>query len=165
MEEILDVINEKNEVLRQAPRKEVEEKGLLYRSAQIFVYYNNKIIIEKRSMNKSKRPGYYSNVGETVKAGEKVEAAAVRGVKEETGLDVQNIKKIGEEIILDRTYKDSFLMTLYVCEGKGEIKIQKEEVENILLLSIKEIENLIESGEKVSPALIKSLEFLKRWKK
>ena len=34
-EEILDLINEKNEVIGQKPRKEVERSGLLYRAAEV----------------------------------------------------------------------------------------------------------------------------------
>src|SRR3989344_6227930 len=87
VEEIIDVIDENDNVLGQKPRSEVEKKGLLYRASEILVFVDGKLLIEKRSASKSKRPSHYSVVAETVKAGETYAEAAVRGVKEETGLD------------------------------------------------------------------------------
>ena len=70
MEEILDVVDEKDNVLGQKPRSEVEQKGLLYRSTEIIVLVDGKLLVEKRAATKSKRPSHYSLVGETMKARE-----------------------------------------------------------------------------------------------
>ena len=163
--EILDLINEKNEVLGQVSRQEVREKGLLYRSAQIVVFYNGKIVLEIRSKNKSKRPLHLSDVGETVQAGETFEEAAVRGVKEEIGLDAENLKEIGEEIINDGESNDNFLARYFICEGKGEIKIQEEELESVELVEEEKLSEFVASHEKVSPSLLVAIKFLKENKK
>jgi len=162
MAEMLDLINEKNEVIGQAPRKTIEKEGLLYRASEIFVFIDGKIVIEKRNKNKAKRPGYYSSVGETVQAGETFKESAVRGVKEELGLDAENLREIGETIIHDELYNDHHLMRVFVCEGKGEIKIQEEEVESAQLMDFKEVEALIKSGKKVTLNLVEGFEMIKR---
>ena len=159
--EMLDLINEKNQVIGKASRKKVEEKGLLYRASEVFVLVNKKILIEKRNKNKTKRPSYYSIVGETVQAGETFEEAAIRGVKEETGLTAENLNEIGNAIIHDELYNDHHLMRVFVCEGKGEIKIQGEEVENIQLMTNQEIEELLKSGKKVTLNLVEGFNMYK----
>ncbi|MBI4210835.1 MAG: NUDIX domain-containing protein [Candidatus Diapherotrites archaeon] len=161
MEEILDVINEKNEVIRQAPRSEVEAKGLLYRTAEIIVFMEGKIAIQKRAANKTKRPSHYSIVGETVKAGETFEEAAVRGVREELGLEARNLRKIGDKIVHDELYTDNMLMRLFTCEGEGRMEIDEGEVKEVKMLSVEEVQGLIASGVKVTPCLVEGLRMYK----
>ncbi len=164
MDEILDLVDENSNVVGQKPRSELEAKGLRYRVAEIIALVDGKILIEKRASTKSKRSGHYSVVGETVKAGESYEHAAVRGVKEETGLEAKGLKQIGKTIINDKTEKDFYIMGVFICEGKGKIKMQKEEVDEIKLLSPKEVEKLISSGEKVTPALVECMKLYKAYK-
>ena len=164
MEEILDVVDEKDNVLGQKPRSEVEQKGLLYRSTEIIVLVNGKLLVEKRAATKSKRPSHYSLVGETVKAGETYEEAARRGVKEETGLGAEWLKSIGKTIIRDKKENDFYIMGIFTCEGKGKIKMQKEEVDEIKLLTEKEVEMLRNSGEKGIEAHVECLKLYKAYK-
>ncbi len=157
-EEILDLINEKNEAIGTAPRKEVERKGLLYRSSEIFVIAGGKIAVQLRSKNKTKRPEYYGIVGETVKSGETFEHAAARGVNEELGLEAVNLRQIGKRIVHDKKYNDNFLMNVFICTGRGEMKIDKAEVEEVVLMDENEVGTLIKSGKKVTPSLIEGFE-------
>lgn len=159
--EMLDLVNEQDKVIGQAPRKEVEEKGALYRVSGMFVFIGGKVLIEKRSENKKIRPGNYSIIEETLKSGETYEAAALRGTKEETGLEVNNLKEIGRKIIRDAEYNDNFIIRVFMSYGEGEIKMQKEEVEEIKLLNKNQLKELINSTENKSPALTESIEFLK----
>mgnify|MGYP001577062615 CR=1 FL=1 len=124
-EEMLDLINKKDEVIGKAPRSEVKHKRLLYRCAGIYVKMNGKTVVEKRSVKKEIRPGNWSLVEETVKSGETFEQAAMRGVKEELGLVAKNLKFIGKKIIRDSRYPDEFLLGVFSCEAKGKMKLQK----------------------------------------
>jgi len=160
----LDVVDGNDNVLGQKLRSEVEAKGLRYRAAEIIVFVDGKILIEKRASTKPKRPGHYSVVGETVKARESYEHAAVRGVNEETGLDAKWLKQIGKTMIRDKNANDFYIMTAFICEGKGKIKVQKEEVDEVKLLSEKEVEKLINSGEKVTQALVECMKLYKAYK-
>ncbi|MCR4335627.1 MAG: NUDIX domain-containing protein [archaeon] len=162
MEEILDLINEKNEVIGKASRKEIEEKGLLYRCSGIYVQIGKKIVIEQRSHNKKIRPLNFSIVEETVKTGETFEEAAVRGVKEELGLDVQDLKELGVIHIQDKEYNDNFLLNFFLAKGIGKLLFDSEEVENIELKSIEEVEQLFSSGKKISPGFLESFKHFKK---
>ena len=164
LEEILDIVDENDNVLGQKLRSEVEAKGLRYRAAEIIVLVDGKILIEKRAATKAKRPSHYSVVGETVKAVESYGHAAVRGVKEETNLAAMNPEQIGKTIINDKKEKDFYIMQVFVCEGKGKIKMQKEEVDEIKLLSLQEIEKLMNSGAKVTQALVECMKLYKQYK-
>ena len=150
--EILDLVNEKDEIIGTASREEVEEKGLLHRVSYVYVHYNGKIIVEKRSSAKSTRPKHYSVVGETVKSEESFEESALRGVEEEVGLEAIDLKKIGKILSLDEEENDNKIVELFVCKGKGEIKKQDEEVEEVKLMSKEEIEEFLKTEEKISPA-------------
>ncbi|HZX20150.1 MAG TPA: NUDIX domain-containing protein [archaeon] len=152
--EILDVVNEKDEVLRQAERSEVYAKGLLHRVSYIYVKYKGKIIVEKRTMQKKTNPGHYSIVAETVQSKETFEEAAIRGVQEEVGLKAEKLKFLGKLISFDPKYKDNKVCGIFTCEGKGKIKKQDEEVEEIKLMDLEEIEKFQKSEEKIAPAFI-----------
>jgi len=161
MVEILDLINEKDEVIGQASRKEIEEKGLLYRCAGIYVKIGEKIVIQQRSHNKKIRPLNFSIVEETVKTGETFEEAAIRGVKEELGLEVQELKEIGIIHIQDKEYNDNFLLKIFSAKGIGKLVSDLIEVENTNLKSIDEIEKLISSEKKISPGFLESFKQFK----
>lgn len=158
--EILDIVNEQDEVIGKADRKKVEEKGLLYRTAEIYVFIDGKILIQKRGPKKTKRPLHYSVVGETVKSGETYEEAAVRGVKEETNLEAKNLKELGKMIVFDKKYNDNFIMKVFRCNGAGKIKLQESEVKEAKTMGKKELEAIIK-GKKATPALIASYSMFK----
>ena len=161
MVEILDLINEKNEVIGQASRKEVEEKGLLYRCAGIYVKIGEKFVIQQRSHNKKVRPLNYSIVEETVKTGENFEEAAIRGVKEELGLEIQDLRELGVIHIQDKEYNDNFLLKIFSVKGIGKLVFDSIEVEDTELKNIKEIEELISSEKKISPGFLESFKKFK----
>lgn len=160
-DEIVDLINEKDEIIGRAKRSEVKRKRMLYRCAGIYVKMNGKIVIEKRAARKELRPGSWSIVEETVKSGETFKQAAVRGVKEELGLDVKNLKFVGKKIIVDPRYPDTFLLCVFSCEGKGKIRLQESEVEKVKLMAIKQAERMLGKEEMVSPGLGQTFEMYK----
>ncbi len=160
-EEILDLVNDKDEVIGTAPRKEVNEKGLLYRCAGIYVFSNNKIVLQKRSPKKRIRPSNWAIVEETVKSGETYEQAAKRGVKEELGAEPKNLKFIGKKIINDTEYPDYFIMSFYTCTISQKIAIDQEEVADTKLFTVSELKNFVKNNTKIVPSLKESIELIK----
>jgi len=158
--EMLDLINEKDKVIGKATRKEVNEKGLLYRCSGIYVLKNGLFLIQKRSANKKIRPGNWSIVEETVKSGETYEEAALRGVKEELGVKASNLKFIGKKIINDTEYPDYFSMAVFICEIKETPKIDKKEVELVKMITKKDLIAMTNSEKKITPTLMETLSFL-----
>ncbi len=88
--------------------------------------------------------GYWALPGGRVDPGETVEQSVVREVKEETGLDVEIVRKIGEyhEIgVQDEMEYDYYPSCFLVKTISGRIKRQQEEIEEIE--KIEEIEEIV----------------------
>lgn len=88
MEELLDIVNERNEVIRQAPRSEVIRKRQLHRSAHVFVFDQaGKLFVHKRTADKEEYPGLWDgSAAGHLSAGEDSRTCIIREAKEELGL-------------------------------------------------------------------------------
>jgi 8-oxo-dGTP diphosphatase len=103
--------------------------------AVIIEFPNNKILLVKRGTVVFK--GYWSLPGGRVDAGETVEQTVVREVKEETGLNVRMVRKIGEyheSGVQDGIEYDYYPACFLVKPAGGEIKRQEKEIEEIKLV-------------------------------
>jgi 8-oxo-dGTP diphosphatase len=100
----------------------------------------DKILLIKRHTVPFK--GYWALPGGRVDAGETVEQAIIREVKEETGLDVAITRKIGEyheQGFQDEVEYDYYPTCFLVKIVGGEIKKQESEIEDITLFSLDEV--------------------------
>ena len=81
------------------------------------------------------KPNHWDFPGGHVKEGETYEEAAIRETKEETNLDIKNVKKIGE----DGGHMQVFF---YVTRDySGEVVLDKEENQEFKWIKPKEINN------------------------
>jgi 8-oxo-dGTP diphosphatase len=106
----------------------------------IIPFPQNKILLIKRRTVPFS--GYWALPGGRVDSGETVEQTIVREVKEETGLDVAVMRKIGEyheQGVQDGVEYDYYPACFLVKTVGGEIKKQESEIEEIKLLSLNEI--------------------------
>lgn len=89
-DEYFDVVNERDEPLRRATRREVHAHQLWHRAVHILVFdAAGRIFLQKRSMKKDMSPGLWdSSCAGHVDAGEDYDTAAVRELREELGLTV-----------------------------------------------------------------------------
>ncbi|MFI6643322.1 NUDIX hydrolase [Streptomyces sp. NPDC050504] len=87
-DEILDVVDENDRVVRQAPRGEVYAKGLRHRSAFVLVRdAEGRFFVHRRTATKLVFPSLYDMfVGGVVGAGESYDDAALREAEEELGV-------------------------------------------------------------------------------
>ena len=86
--------------------------------------------------------GYWALPGGRMDPGETVEQTIVREVKEETGLDVTVIRKIGEYVekgVKDDVEYEYYPTCFLVKTVGGEIKRQESEIQEIQLFSLKEL--------------------------
>ena len=92
-EEIFDVVNERDEVVGQAPRGEVHRRKLWHRAVHVLVFNaRGEIFLQKRSMLKDTAAGLWdSSSSGHVDSGEDYDACAVRELREEIGLDLEKI--------------------------------------------------------------------------
>ena len=87
-EEWFDVVNERDEVIRRATRREVHSTGLWHRAVHVLVFDPaGRVFLQKRSMLKDLSPGLWdSSCSGHLDAGEDYDAAAVRELAEEIGI-------------------------------------------------------------------------------
>ena len=171
-EEIIYVVNEKDEFIRKATREEVIEKGLLHRVARVILTNKEgKILVHKRSINKLLYPGYWDiGIAETVVEGDSYESTAMRGLLEELGIiGISNIQMMHS--FLFKTHynfpQNNVLCKAYKLIYNGKISFKDGEVEEANFLALEEIKDLIENS-KFSPGgktiFEKYLKTIGRWK-
>lgn len=145
-EEYQDLIDEKDNIIGKAPRKEIVKKGLLHRAVAVVVLNSKEeLYMQKRSQNKILFPGRWGiGAGGGVDLGESYEGAAKRELEEELG-----ISDVDLEYLFDFSYRSERLNNIckiYKCVYAGKIKIQKYEIEEGGFKTIKEIKQMIKEG-------------------
>jgi 8-oxo-dGTP diphosphatase len=109
-------------------------------AAAIIEYPDGKILLIKRGSRVFR--GYWALPGGRVEPKETVEQAVVREVKEETGLDVEILEKIGEyhEKGINGGIEYDYYPTCFLVKPKTDKIIrQEEEIEKIKLFDVKDI--------------------------
>ena len=109
-------------------------------TAAIVEFSDKRILLVKRHTVPFK--GYWALPGGRVEAGETVEQTVIREVKEETGLDVEIIEKIGE--YREKGFKDGVEYDyspacFLVRPVAGEMRRQESEIEEINPVHVEEI--------------------------
>ena len=149
MEEKFDVLNELGEFTGEiATREECHKKGLWHRAVYAFIIDDKgNVLLQKRSNNKKLWPNMWDvTVGGHVDAGEFGRQALIREVKEELGIDIKEneIKYLVGSIstnvkgnIINNHFNECYIITKQV--DIKDIKLQKEEVEEIRWFSKQEI--------------------------
>ncbi|HTI98179.1 MAG TPA: NUDIX domain-containing protein [Dongiaceae bacterium] len=129
-DEIFDVVNERDEVIGQAPRQEVHARGLWHRAVHVLVFNaRGEIFLQKRSMLKDTAKGKWdSSSSGHVDSGEEYDATAVRELHEEIGLVVpappQRLFKV------DASAETGWeFCWVYRCESEGPFTLHPEEIE------------------------------------
>lgn len=138
-DEIVVIVDEHNNVVGVAPRREMRAKRLPHRSTYILVFNSQgQLYVQKRTMTKDVFPGYYDPAaGGVVLAGETYEAGAKRELAEELG-----IHDVPLSYLFTFYFADAHTCVwggAFTCVYDGEVVLQPEEVE---------------SGEFVAPAEI-----------
>ena len=92
-DELFDVVDNRDQVVRQAPRREVHAQGWRHRAVHVLVFNRaGEVFLQKRSMSKDMSPGLWdSSCSGHLDAGEDYDAAAWRELQEEIGLLVEPV--------------------------------------------------------------------------
>jgi len=129
-EERFDVVNERDEVIGQQPRREVHRLGLMHRAVHVLVFNAaGQVFLQKRSMKKDRQPGLWdSSTSGHVDGGEDYDACAVRELDEEIGLRLdttpQRLFKLAACAETDQEH-----VWVYRCEAEGPFRLHPEEIE------------------------------------
>lgn len=155
MDELLDLVNEKDEVIGMIERSEAHRNlKIIHREIAVLVVdNNNRLLLQQRSLSKTARPGYWevSSSGH-VAVNESPEKTAHRETEEELGFDLP-LRFYKKELI--NSQSESRFMYFYYGEYKKEkVVVQKEEVEEVRFFSRDEFIELIET-RKIGPISVK----------
>lgn len=147
-DELLDIVNDEDIVTGQEMRSTVHQLGLQHRGVHVFLFTpDGKMLAQKRSADRAASPSMLDcSVSEHVKAGESYLEAAVRGAKEEMGVDGIEIKPL-VRFRMNYGVNDNEISTLY--EGIVDpIKVNFDpvEIEEINYYSTDELQEMIKAG-------------------
>lgn len=159
--QLLIVTDKKGTRIGTATRHECHKgKGKTHLAFMAFIFKNKKIVLAKRSAEKSLWSGYWdASVVSHVLANEKVEEAAYRRGKEELGVKV-NFKELGAFYYFAKHGDSAENEYCHVLIGKysGEISPNSVEIEETREISPEELKKAIKDNPKnFTPWLITAL--------
>ena len=143
----VDVVDENDNVTGRATYEEANEKKLIFRAANVFVFNSEgKIFVHKRNRNLPTFPGLWDvKVGGIVDSGESYEEAAIRELKEEAGIEDVKLEPLFLFKNRRGTHKDNRMV--YRCVYDGPLKLQKEEIEEGGFVELEEAKKLMDDGK------------------
>lgn len=143
-EEILEIVNEKGEVLGLAPRSDIHgNPSLIHRVVHVLVFNTQgEILLQKRSMKKDVAPGRWdTSVGGHVEPGESLAQAARREMEEELGISAE--PDYIYSYIHSNPYETELVYT-FRCVHDGDISFNAEEIDEVRPWAIEEILRTLE---------------------
>ena len=138
-DEIVAIVDELNNVVGAATRREMRAKRLPHRSTYILVFNSQgQLYVQKRTLTKDLFPGYYDPAaGGVVLAGESYEECARRELEEEMG-----IRDVPLNWLFNFYFSDNHTRVwggLYSCVYDGNVVLQPEEIESGEFLRVSDI--------------------------
>lgn len=146
-EELLEIVNEKGEVIGILPRSKIHgNPSLIHRVVHVLVFNKKgELLLQKRSMNKDVAPGKWdTSVGGHVNPGEDLLEAAYREMKEELGITICEPSFL-YTYIHSNPYEGELVHT-YSCIYDGEISLNRDEIDEVRFWSLEEISRDIGKG-------------------
>ena len=142
------VVDEDDNVIGAASREECHSNAkLIHRSVYIFlVNSRGEILIQRRSVNKDLYPGFYTaSATGHVNYGEDYDIAAKRELREELGVDapLRRLCKVKSFSDVERE-----ISMIYVCRYDGPIRFDRNEIDEVVFMSIDNIERSLKTGDK-----------------
>jgi isopentenyl-diphosphate delta-isomerase type 1 len=148
-EEYLDIVDEDNRVIGQEKRRIVHASGLWHRGVHVFLFApGRRLLVQRRSHAQDTFPNALDcSVSEHLRAGESYREGAVRGLREELGVERVHLHRL---LRLKMNYGpgDNMINELYegACEGQA-LTIDRHEIEQIAYHTLPELEAMMASGQ------------------
>jgi len=146
-DELFDVVNEHDIVISQEMRSVVHQRGLWHRGVHVLLFTNDgKLLVQQRSKDRVQSPSALDcSVSEHVKAGEDYYSAAVRGLKEEIGVEGINLELL---IKFKMNYgpNDNEVSEIYRgVVNPVTVRFDQVEIERIEYFSLDKLQKLLEN--------------------
>ena len=140
--ELFDVVDDNDRVITQETRSTVHRERLFHRAVHVFIFnQKSELFLQKRSITKDTAPGkWVSSCSGHVDSGETYDAATVRELSEELGLDLAETPK--------RLFKTSpckqtgyEFVWLYEYRHEGPFKLDPLEISEGMWMDTNHMEN------------------------
>lgn len=118
--DMLDIVNEKDQIIGQAPRREIHgDPSRIHRVAHVLVFNpRGELFLQKRSFLKDVQPGKWdTSVGGHLEPGEEYLAGALREMEEELGIRAVAVNFL-YKYLHRNDYETEFVSTFPVS-GRG----------------------------------------------
>lgn len=148
-DERLDIVNEHNELIGQALRSTVHQTGALHRGVHIFLFTTEgRLLVQQRSRAQDTFPGALDcSVSEHLRVAESYLDAALRGLKEELGIDPLHLTRL-VYFRMDYGPGDKMINELYQGIIRPQtVTINHDEIEHIRYYTLSDMIKLLEFGE------------------
>lgn len=158
MDELIDIVDNKGiPTGKSALKSEIHAKGYYHNTAHVWFFTRDRhILLAQRAASKAIYPLLWDvSVAGHVDAGETIETAAIREIKEEINLDISTPELIKIGVFecfqsYSNGIKDNEFHHTYICElktGLTKLTPQKHEVETLKLVSFNNFESLLENSD------------------
>ena len=148
MEELFDIVDDEDQVIGLETRSTAHRIGLQHRGAHVFLFTpDGKLLVQKRSADRAASPSALDcSVSEHVKAGESYLEAAIRGMKEEMGVEGIDISPL-VRFRMNYGVNDNEISVLYKgTVDPAKVRFDPIEIEEINYHSLDELQEMINSG-------------------
>lgn len=147
-DEILDLVNEKDEVIGKIWKSEAhKDPSKIHREVAIAVFNKNgDVLLQQRSFNKEHHPGRWAITAGHVGRGEDPQDAAKRELFEELGWKY-SIKFLSKMFAQDNKESRFFWIFYIVVEEKLKADFDKNEIENIKWVDFRKIREFAKDNE------------------
>lgn len=146
-DEILEVVDEKGNVLKLANRSEIHsDPSLIHRVVHVLVFdKKGRLLLQKRSRNKDVAPGKWdTSVGGHVNPGENIMEAAKREMKEELGISDCKLEHLYAYQFSNHI--ESELVSTFSCIYTGKFSFNKAEIDEIAFWDLESIRKNLGKG-------------------
>jgi isopentenyldiphosphate isomerase len=158
MDEFIDIVTIEGEPTgKSALKSEIHSKGYYHNTAHVWFYTkDSEILLQQRAASKIICPLLWDvSVAGHIDAGETLKSGALREIKEEIGLDINegDLFKIGmfecfqsyENGIVDNEFHHTFICELEV--GLSALIPQKSEVEALKLVTLEDFKSKLDNSD------------------
>ncbi len=177
---LLNIVDENDNVIGEATRREIHEKGLLHREIHVwFVTPKGEIIFQHRAKDKDTYPDLLdATVGGHVEMEDSYEKTAIKEIEEETGIhadtkDLHFIKKFRRRSedaatgMINNTIRAQYA---YVFTGSvGDLRVEEGKALGFEVWPIEQLSNLSQEEKKkfipliLEPDTLAMLREIKGW--
>lgn len=160
-EELLEVVTRDNQPVELRPRRIIHQTGLWHRGSHVFLFTpEGKLLVQQRSEHQDTYPlALDCSVSEHLRPGESYLDGAIRGSKEELGIENLPLQRL-VQFRMNYGPGDNMINELYQGSAKPDmINPDTKEIYRILYYLPSELDQLMAAGKYVFSPWFKQLLF------